>query len=89
MARSGSERRPPSKASGLLYGLGLGGFVDGIVLHQVFQWHHMVSDVGDYPTTTVAGLEVNTLADGFFHLATCYRRGLREVETAALEGSAL
>jgi uncharacterized membrane protein len=23
----------PSKASGLLYGVGLGGFIDGIVLH--------------------------------------------------------
>jgi uncharacterized membrane protein len=61
---------PPSTASGLLYGLGLGGFIDGIVLHQIFQWHHMVSDVGKYPMTTLAGLEVNTLADGFFHLAT-------------------
>jgi uncharacterized membrane protein len=62
--------RPPSKLPGLLYGVGLGGFVDGIVLHQVLQWHHMVSDVHEYPVTTVAGLEVNTLADGFFHLAT-------------------
>jgi uncharacterized membrane protein len=61
---------PPSKISGLLYGLGLGGFIDGIVLHQLFQWHHMVSHVDGYPMTTVAGLEVNTLADGFFHLAT-------------------
>jgi len=67
-----TERRPPSRASGLLYGLGLGGFVDGIVLHQVFQWHHMVSHVDGYPTDTVAGLEVNTLADGFFHLATWF-----------------
>jgi uncharacterized membrane protein len=65
-----TEQRPPSRASGLLYGLGLGGFVDGIVLHQVFQWHHMVSHVDGYPTDTVAGLEVNTLADGFFHVAT-------------------
>ena len=64
------DPRPPSKASGLLYGLGLGGFVDGILLHQILQWHHMVSDVKGYPTTTVAGLEVNTLADGFFHVAT-------------------
>jgi len=63
------RRRMPTKASGLLYGLGLGGFVDGIVLHQLLQWHHMVSDVEEYPTTTVAGLEVNTLADGFFHVA--------------------
>jgi len=56
--------------SGLLYGLGLGGFVDGIVLHQLLQWHHMVSDVKSSPVTTVAGLEVNTFADGLFHLAT-------------------
>lgn len=61
---------PPPKAASLLYGIGLGGFIDGIVLHQILQWHHMVSHVEDYPVTTVAGLEVNTLADGFFHLAT-------------------
>ena len=62
--------RPPSKLPGILYGIGLGGFVDGIVLHQLFQWHHMVSDVHEYPPTTLAGLEVNTLADGLFHAAT-------------------
>ena len=61
---------PPSRGAGLLYGLGLGGFVDGIVLHQVLQWHHMVSDTAGNPVTTVAGLEVNTMADGFFHIAT-------------------
>jgi uncharacterized membrane protein len=60
--------RAPSRGSGLLFGLGLGGFVDGIVLHQIFQWHHMVSDVDRYPVTTVAGLEANTLADGLFHI---------------------
>ena len=53
-----------------MFGIGLGGFVDGIVLHQLLQWHHMVSAVDRYPTTTVAGLEVNTMADGFFHAAT-------------------
>jgi uncharacterized membrane protein len=51
-------------------GLGLGGFIDGIVFHQILQWHHMLTDTGDHPSTTVAGLEANTLADGFFHLAT-------------------
>jgi len=65
-----ARRKPPTRASGLLLGLGLGGFVDGIVLHQVLQWHHMVSSVEDHPVTTVAGLEVNTLADGLFHVAT-------------------
>jgi uncharacterized membrane protein len=53
-----------------MYGIGLGGFVDGIVLHQVLQWHHMLSSTADHPVTTVAGLEVNTLADGFFHVVT-------------------
>jgi uncharacterized membrane protein len=51
-------------------GVGLGGFVDGILLHQILQWHHMLTSTGDYPRTTLAGLEANTLADGFFHLAT-------------------
>ena len=37
------DRTPPSRIAGLLYGLGLGGFVDGIVLHQILQWHHMLS----------------------------------------------
>ncbi len=54
----------------LLIGVGLGGFVDGIVLHQILQWHHMVSNVDRYPTGTVDGLEANTLGDGLFHAAT-------------------
>ncbi len=69
-AALGTAGRRPPRASGLLLGLGLGGFVDGIVLHQILQWHHMVSSVEDAPVSTVAGLEVNTLADGLFHLAT-------------------
>ena len=62
--------RMPSRTAGLLLGLGLGGFVDGIVLHQILQWHHMVSHVEAFPVGTVAGLEVNRLADGFFHMGT-------------------
>lgn len=59
------------KTPSLLLGVGLGGFVDGIVLHQVLQWHHMLTgDGGGEPMDTVAGLEANTLVDGFFHLAT-------------------
>ena len=61
--------RPP-RLPGIALGIGLGGFLDGIVLHQVLQWHHLVSDTGDHPVSTVAGLEANTLADGIFHLAT-------------------
>jgi uncharacterized membrane protein len=56
---------------GILLGLGLGGFVDGIVLHQILQWHHMLSgERGDEPLDTVAGLEANTVGDGLFHAAT-------------------
>jgi uncharacterized membrane protein len=54
--------------AGLTLGIGLGGFVDGIVLHQLLQWHHMLT--GEVPATTVAGLELNTLGDGLFHSAT-------------------
>jgi uncharacterized membrane protein len=61
------EGLPPLITSGYVLGFGLGGFFDGIVLHQLLQWHHLVSSV--YPTDTVAGLEVNTLWDGVFHIA--------------------
>jgi uncharacterized membrane protein len=60
----------PPRAPAFIMGLGLGGFIDGIVFHQVLQWHHLLTDTGDHPANTVAGLEDNTLADGFFHLAT-------------------
>lgn len=57
---------PPLLASVLL-GVGLGAFVDGIVLHQLLQWHHMLSATDRYPTRELAGLEANTVADGAFH----------------------
>ena len=60
----------PPKLPALLLGVGFGGFIDGIVLHQILQWHHMLTATGHHPATTVAGLEANTLADGFFHVAT-------------------
>jgi uncharacterized membrane protein len=53
-----------------LLGIGLGGFVDGIVLHQILQWHHVLSSVPADPVGTVPGLRANTLADGLFHLGT-------------------
>ncbi len=55
---------------GILLGIGLGGFLDGIVLHQLLQWHHMLTSEGSYPKDTVAGLETNTLWDGLFHAST-------------------
>jgi uncharacterized membrane protein len=54
----------------VLLGVGLGGLFDGIVFHQILQWHHMLSSMQDHPVTTVPGLEANTLWDGLFHAAT-------------------
>jgi uncharacterized membrane protein len=60
---------------GLLLGVGLGGFVDGILLHQLLQWHHMLTSTGDdrigvrfYDPDTVPGLRMNTVWDGIFHV---------------------
>ena len=56
-------------SAGILFGLGLGGFFDGIVLHQLLQWHHLLTSAG-YPPDSVENLEVNTFWDGLFHSAT-------------------
>ncbi len=55
-----------------MFGIGLGGFVDGIVLHQILQWHHMVSATESHPPSDLRGLELNTLADGYFHALTWF-----------------
>ena len=76
------------RAPALLLGIGLGGFIDGILLHQVLQWHHMLTSTSGHPMTTVAGLEANTLADGLFHLATwiCVAAGSALLYTAWRDG---
>jgi uncharacterized membrane protein len=61
------------RAPGFVLGLGLGGLLDGVVLHQILQWHHMLTDYGthsSFPATTVRSLEDNTLWDGLFHAST-------------------
>lgn len=62
------DRRFPISA-GIWFGLGLGGFFDGIVLHQVLQWHHMLTSAG-FPADSVDNLEINTFFDGLFHAST-------------------
>jgi uncharacterized membrane protein len=49
----------------VLLGVGLGGFVDGILLHQMLQWHNMVSNW--YPPTTMETMSLNMTWDGIFH----------------------
>jgi uncharacterized membrane protein len=56
-------------AGGILLGMGLGGFFDGIVLHQLLQWHHLLTSAG-YPADSVHNLQINTFWDGVFHSGT-------------------
>lgn len=53
--------------AGSVLGFGLGGFLDGIILHQLFQWHHLISQVT--PPDNLDALELNTFWDGLFHMA--------------------
>src|SRR3954451_17258422 len=54
-----------SKAAGVILGMGLGGFVDGILLHQILHWHNMGSAV--LPPVTIDAMAANMRWDGFFH----------------------
>jgi uncharacterized membrane protein len=62
------RERASALVPSVVLGIGLGGFFDGIVIHQILQWHHMLS--AHTPPDTLANLELNTLADGLFHAAT-------------------
>jgi len=46
----------------------MGGFVDGIVLHQILQWHNMLSS--KLPPTDLFAMKVNMVWDGLFHAFT-------------------
>lgn len=69
---NGPPRHPASPAgtkalslAGLCLGFAAGGFFDGILLHQVLQWHHLLSNLGTAPFDD---LRVQILADGLFHM---------------------
>jgi uncharacterized membrane protein len=53
--------------AGFLLGVGLGGFVDGIALHQIAQWHNMGSAI--VPPVTGEAMGRNMVWDGLFHAA--------------------
>jgi uncharacterized membrane protein len=48
-----------------LLGIALGGLFDGILLHQVLQWHHLLSLVG---SESLHDIRAQVLADGLFHV---------------------
>lgn len=55
-------------SAGILLGIGLGGFIDGILLHQLLQWHNMLSSV--VPPVDLVSMKYNMLWDGIFHAGT-------------------
>jgi uncharacterized membrane protein len=67
---SASPARAPGRSvrPGILLGLGLGGFVDGIALHQIAQWHNMGS--ARLPPVTMEAMRQNMTWDGWFHAVT-------------------
>jgi uncharacterized membrane protein len=58
----------PVTTAGTILGIGLGGFFDGILFHQMLQVHNMLSAV--LPKTTIPNIEVNMFWDGVFHAVT-------------------
>lgn len=55
---------PQLKWASWLLGMALGGFFDGILLHQILQWHHLLSAVQGQPWLD---LRMQLLVDGLFH----------------------
>ena len=62
---SASAWRPQLKWAGVLMGMALGRFFDGILLHQILQWHHLLSAVEGQPWLD---LRMQLVADGLFHV---------------------
>lgn len=69
MTREGEHaaRARATMRSGIVLGIGLGGFADGIALHQIAQWHNMAS--ARTPPVTMDAMRWNMLLDGCFHAA--------------------
>ena len=58
----------PLTTAAMVLGIGMGGFIDGIVLHQLLQWHGMLTN--KIAPVTVVAKSVNMFWDGLFHLFT-------------------
>ncbi|WP_336205639.1 DUF2243 domain-containing protein [Nonomuraea sp. LPB2021202275-12-8] len=79
-----AEREQPTRRRialpGALLGVGLGGFADGVVLHQILRWHHVLSGAGPATVNAASVPRMNTVWDGLFHalawLATLIGLGL-------------
>jgi uncharacterized membrane protein len=64
----GSSKIPLMRA-GIVLGMGFGGLADGIILHQILGWHHLVCYSAHCIPTSIAQLQHENTQDGYFHLA--------------------
>jgi uncharacterized membrane protein len=58
----------PLIRAGIFAGIGMGGFLDGIVFHQILQFHNMLT--ARLPKDSIANVEINMFWDGLFHSFT-------------------
>ena len=58
----------PLVVAGTVIGMGMGGFVDGILFHQILQLHNMLSNV--VRRDSLLNEQINMVWDGFFHAFT-------------------
>lgn len=56
------------RTAAILFGIGMGGFIDGILFHQILQVHNMLSN-RFFPDSLV-NIDINMFWDGLFHAAT-------------------
>jgi uncharacterized membrane protein len=61
----------PLVRSGLVLGMGFGGLADGIVLHSILGWHHLicVNATAFCQPTSIEQLQLENTQDGYFDLA--------------------
>lgn len=83
------KRTPrPLITPGVLLGMSWAGLADGIVLHQILQWHHMICSTRTCHPLSMDDLRRMDRTDGYFHLsvwaltmlatALLFRAGQRE-----------
>ena len=68
-SRMTTALKNPLVRAGLVLGAGFGGFADGIILHQILGWHHLVCVTAHCQPTSIEQLQLQNTQDGFFHLA--------------------
>ena len=57
-----------SRVPAFFIGVGLGGLAEGVVFHQIVQWHNMGSTI--LPPDTMQAMRQNMAWDGWFHVGS-------------------